>query len=165
MAASLRGSHGSKRPLQPQSKRIPIKLRHYMRQAKINSREPTHFGTEEASSDPYGPRGLSATSPQGWPRRGVLPSLRARGRESRKWQEGRVTRLDATGDGTREQRQRQLRGKEARKFEDVWLKSSREVIEIPGVFPLILAGLGHEMGCAGMREWAGGRELFREKLA
>ncbi|PKI69500.1 hypothetical protein CRG98_010103 [Punica granatum] len=45
-------------------------------------------------------------------RRGVLPSLGVRGKESGKWREGRVTLLGVTGDGTREQWQRQLGGKE-----------------------------------------------------
>ncbi|PKI63387.1 hypothetical protein CRG98_016215 [Punica granatum] len=53
---------------------------------------------------------------------------------------------------------RRSRGRKwhARKFGDVWLKSGRAVIGIPGGFPLILAGLGHGTSCARMRGWAGG---------
>ncbi|PKI75886.1 hypothetical protein CRG98_003720 [Punica granatum] len=39
------------------------------------------------------------------------------------------------------------KGDRARKFGDVWLKSGRAVIGIPGGFPLILAGFGHGMAC------------------
>ncbi|PKI77264.1 hypothetical protein CRG98_002333 [Punica granatum] len=43
--------------------------------------------------------------------RGVLPILDLREKESEKWQEGRVTRLDVDGSKHREQRSRQLGGK------------------------------------------------------
>ncbi|PKI52680.1 hypothetical protein CRG98_026929 [Punica granatum] len=59
---------------------------------KHEMQEPTYFGAEEATSDPCGPRELSATPFKGshefpwltWVK-GVLPSPDVRGKESGKW--------------------------------------------------------------------------------
>ncbi|PKI47269.1 hypothetical protein CRG98_032340 [Punica granatum] len=53
---------------------------------------------------------------------------------------------------------------DAREFGDFWFKSSRVVTEIPGGFPVILAGFGLGTGWTKLREWAAVWECFPNVL-
>ncbi|PKI55406.1 hypothetical protein CRG98_024179 [Punica granatum] len=97
----------------------------------------------------------------------MLPSLDVRGKESgkRPWESQDSGRRLRVGDPRRRQPQqfrengsaRLLRPRhDAREFGDFWFKSGRVVAGIPSDFPSVLAGFGLGMGCARMRERAGG---------
>ncbi|PKI36511.1 hypothetical protein CRG98_043097 [Punica granatum] len=115
MAVSFRGSHGSRQPLQPRFKFFPVMLTYYTRKTTIKTWEPTYFGKREATLTSGEPRELTGPPlglSRGFPwsnrgqdeiltslsRRGVLPSLDVRGKESGKWEECTDPNVDSRRD-------------------------------------------------------------------